>query len=370
MMMRISAVKSVLLLVFLAVINILSEGAMANGVPLELEDEELLRRQRLQSLGSFYSGPLARPATPLMETEEEPPAELLNYPAPASTDQLIEPEPKTFKEQLLTSGLPESLKPSALTDMRHREDQFKIDQEVIKRAWPLVTKAEGFEEEAYPDPASEAGKAKAAGKPESEWKLLNGEPWTIGFGRTEGVEYGDKTTIDAEEKWTNDRLSKDVNYIRSKGLSPTESLVSLIYNTGRNVLNSGSLVQKLKDGNYKGYADTLEEYNKAYDEEVGGLAPLPGLIRRRRDEANIARKAFNLEELPKLRYVPSEPRSYQVTITNKNGKKVKVTKTRNVPAIREEGTDKLVWEGKKRTGTYGPDNKKKTGWDWFKVESE
>lgn len=345
---------------------------MANGVPLELEDEELLRRQRLQSLGSFYSEPLARPTTPPLETEEEPSAELLNYPSPASTPQQEpEPEPETSEQRPLTSESPEDVD-TELLQFRNAMNQFeeeqqKHDQEVIKKAWPLVTKSEGFEEKAYPDPASEAGKAKAKGKPESEWKLLKGDPWTIGFGRTEGVKYGDKTTIDAEEQWTNDRLSKETKYIRSKGLTPNESLVSLIYNTGRGALNQGSLVQKLKDRDYQGYVDTLEKYNKAYDEEVNGLAPMPGLIRRRRDEANAARKAFNLEELPELEY-EIDPRPYKVTITKKNGKKVKVTKIKKVPVLREKGTDKLVWEGKKRTGTYGPDKKKKEGWDWFKVE--
>lgn len=53
---------------------------------------------------------------------------------------------------------------------------------------------EGWEANAYPDPASPLGreKQKPLAKRVVGWERLSGEPWTIGYGHTGGVKPGDK----------------------------------------------------------------------------------------------------------------------------------------------------------------------------------
>lgn len=137
----------------------------------------------------------------------------------------------------------------------------------VEAAASFVKKWEGYRDVAYLCPAG---------------------VWTLGYGHTDGVEEGERCTPEQAETW----LREDLESTRSQ-LAPyvnaplTErqfvALLSLAFNLGaRGVLTKcPRLMRALNMRDYEACADEF------LDVTSGGL---PGLVRRRREEAAMMRE--------------------------------------------------------------------------------
>lgn len=114
--------------------------------------------------------------------------------------------------------------------------------------------------------------------------------WTIGWGHTAGVKYGDECSIDQANAWLDEELEvfqAAVNNAVKVPLSQHQfdALVSFSYNVGTGALRSSTLLKLLNLGNYAGAANRFEDWNKGM---IGGkLAPIGGLTKRRKAERRI-----------------------------------------------------------------------------------
>nr|WP_220132981.1 glycoside hydrolase family protein [Citrobacter freundii] len=146
--------------------------------------------------------------------------------------------------------------------------KFKPDQACID----LIKHFESCKLEAYPDPGS------------------GGDPWTIGWGST-------GPDINKGTKWTqaecDQRFASDLTLYGNKvaallGNAVTSvhqfgALTSFAYNAGIHALADSTLLRKHKAGNFAGAA---EEFGRWI---YGSGKVLPGLIRRRTEEAKMYR---------------------------------------------------------------------------------
>lgn len=107
--------------------------------------------------------------------------------------------------------------------------------------------------------------------------------YTIGYGHTGGVHYG--------ERWTKARaLDVLMHDLRWAGIAVQRAvkvpittrqrivLISIVYNCGPGVLEGTSLIRDLNAGNYRGAANRFLEWDHA-----GGVV-VQGLLNRRRAE--------------------------------------------------------------------------------------
>lgn len=127
----------------------------------------------------------------------------------------------------------------------------------------LIKEFEGLELDAYPDPAT------------------GGRPYTIGYGRAQGVELGDRITEEEAEAY----LEEDVRFFESgvDHLLPEltdrqfDAIVSFAYNVGLGALTESTLVRRIKSGEDAAHVipQELPRWNK------GGGRVLEGLVRRR-----------------------------------------------------------------------------------------
>ncbi len=158
----------------------------------------------------------------------------------------------------------------------------------------LIKQAEGLELKAYPDPASELGRACTAkgysmrnyGKIKG-WRDLSGGPWTIGYGDTgpDVVEGLAITQGEAEDRLRS-RLEREfepevLQALGGAAVSQNQfsALVSLAYNIGVAALKSSTVLRCTRAGAVKAASQAFGLWNKA-----GGKA-LPGLTRRRDAES-------------------------------------------------------------------------------------
>lgn len=159
----------------------------------------------------------------------------------------------------------------------------------------LVTCCEGLELEAYPDPASDLGRAvHAAGLKLTEyqqlpdWEKLDADPWTVGFGDTgPDVVPGLKITHDDAVR----RLHKKLTYFAAevdKCLDGVEvpqhqfdALVDFAYNEGAHSLRTSALLRLVREGKPTQAAAEFPKWNKA-----GGKVE-PGLVKRRELERKL-----------------------------------------------------------------------------------
>ena len=135
----------------------------------------------------------------------------------------------------------------------------------------LIKEFEGVELTAYPDPGSGA------------------EPWTIGYGHTSGVKPGDTITEEeAEDLLIQDlgRFENAVSGLIDVELNQNEfdALVSFAFNVGEGALGDSTLRLRLNAG---------EEKCPVFQQELprwvnGANGPMPGLIRRRKAEIELA----------------------------------------------------------------------------------
>lgn len=107
---------------------------------------------------------------------------------------------------------------------------------------------------------------------------------TIGYGRTENVKQNDVTNVSRETKWLENRLKKDIEYVKAKmkkyNLSDNEiyALTDFVFNLGRNRLDTLTV----------NYTRTKEEIRQAillYNKANGKV--LPGLVKRREWEYSL-----------------------------------------------------------------------------------
>ena len=139
----------------------------------------------------------------------------------------------------------------------------------------LVKEFEGFEAQAYPDPGT------------------GGEPWTIGYGHTGGVSPWMTCTREQAQAWLEEDLewaSQAVeDYVRVElWQSAHDALTSFVFNVGASAFGDSTLVRRLNAG---------EEILPVIAQELprwvkGGSGVLPGLIRRREAEIELAREGF------------------------------------------------------------------------------
>jgi GH24 family phage-related lysozyme (muramidase) len=136
----------------------------------------------------------------------------------------------------------------------------------------LIKEFEGLELTAYPDPGS------------------GGDPWTIGYGHTGPEVYkGLTVSVAFAEKILEadlEKFEKAVNALIDVRLSQGEfdALVSFTYNCGWFALEDSTLRRRLNAG---------EEKCPVFQQELprwvnGGNGPMPGLVRRREAEVELA----------------------------------------------------------------------------------
>jgi len=136
----------------------------------------------------------------------------------------------------------------------------------------LIKEHEGCVLTAYPDPGS------------------GGDPWTIGYGHTQGVKRGQMITREEADAF----LREDVHLAeqcvnRSTDVPLTQeqfdALVSFVFNVGCKAFQGSTLLRKLNSGDYSGASEEFKRWNKA----AGRV--LPGLTKRRLAEAELFRVA-------------------------------------------------------------------------------
>ena len=115
------------------------------------------------------------------------------------------------------------------------------------------------------------------------YEPVKGDVPTIGFGTTEGVKHGDKTTPERALV----RLLRDANKFQTavKTCAPVpmfqyefDTYVSLTYNIGAKNFCSSTLVKKLKAGDYAGACKEILRWDRFKGK------PLAGLTKRRQKE--------------------------------------------------------------------------------------
>jgi lysozyme len=165
-----------------------------------------------------------------------------------------------------------------------------------------VKKHEAFREFAYPDPASPLarecrkrgfklrwGFEPAAGiiaKLPEDLKQLHGNPWTCGYGETQGVQFDTRWSKDEAHRRLLVRLQEFENGVLAAGLkdpNPNElaGCVSLAYNIGVAGFARSSVLKAHNRGDKQAAARAFGLWNKA------GRPPQPmeGLTRRRAEES-------------------------------------------------------------------------------------
>ena len=135
----------------------------------------------------------------------------------------------------------------------------------------LIKSHEGLRLHAYADPGT------------------GGEPWTIGYGHTGGVRPGDVITEDQAEMILRsdlDGFERAVESLLPIELSQSEfdALVSFAFNVGVHSLETSTLRKRLLADEPRCwvYQKELPRWNK------GGSGVLPGLVKRRQAEADLA----------------------------------------------------------------------------------
>ena len=114
--------------------------------------------------------------------------------------------------------------------------------------------------------------------------------WTIGYGHTSGVKKGQVITPEIGEMYLRTDLNDAEYAVNGERLNLTQNqfdaLVSFVFNLGSGNFRSSTLLKRVrknpKDTEIRG---EFAKWNKA--RLNGVLTPLPGLTKRRRDEADL-----------------------------------------------------------------------------------
>ena len=129
----------------------------------------------------------------------------------------------------------------------------------------LIAGFEGLRLAAYPDPGT------------------GGEPWTIGYGHTDGVRPGDRCTEAQAMGWLQDdvrfaeaAVARNVTVALEQ--NQFDALVSFTFNLGAGAFAQSTLLRLLNRGDYAGAAGQFGRWVHV------GAAVLHGLVRRRAAE--------------------------------------------------------------------------------------
>jgi lysozyme len=146
----------------------------------------------------------------------------------------------------------------------------------------------------------------------------NGRPiddgkWTIGFGCTEGITEGMIWTRAEAEMAFRDELSRfeaAVNRLVKVPISQNayDALVSFSYNCGEGALSKSSLLKKLNAGDHAGAAQQF-----GYWVNSNGVKNVPGLVRRRREEAAVFLRPDKPATVAAAETVPDMPQTVEAT---------------------------------------------------------
>lgn len=132
----------------------------------------------------------------------------------------------------------------------------------------LIKSHEGLRLQAYPDPGT------------------GGEPWTIGYGHTKGVQPGDEideiaatALLAADVSWVEDCINESVDVALTQ--NQFDALCSFVFNVGCGAFKGSTLLKLLNEGNYQAASQQFGRWSKAAGKT------LPGLVRRRAEEAEL-----------------------------------------------------------------------------------
>jgi GH24 family phage-related lysozyme (muramidase) len=117
-----------------------------------------------------------------------------------------------------------------------------------------------------------------------------------------------------------------------------DSLTSATYNLGTGWLEESDLRHRLNGGDYRGVRAELAKFVKARDEETGELVELPGLVRRRQEEADLFEEPINEEEFPTM-FVCGIPGKGAFLITG--GVRVHILTGQEMDRLRDRGIPNL-----------------------------
>jgi lysozyme len=127
------------------------------------------------------------------------------------------------------------------------------------------------------------GIALHEGYRDAAYSPVPGDVPTIGFGTTDGVQPGDRTTpTRALVQLLNDASKYEMAVQRCAPVAmyqhEFDAYVSLTYNIGPNAFCGSTIVRRLKAGDYEGACDAILMWDKFKGR------PLPGLTKRRQEE--------------------------------------------------------------------------------------
>lgn len=145
---------------------------------------------------------------------------------------------------------------------------------ISQKGIDLIKLFEGFEANAYPDPATGA------------------EPWTIGYGSTymngDKVKKGDKITVEAAEKLLKHTIVStygnaiDANVKKPLTQNQYDALCSFVYNVGVGNFKRSTLLKKINvNPDDPAIINEFLKWNKAAGK------PMVGLTKRRTAEAQL-----------------------------------------------------------------------------------
>lgn len=137
-------------------------------------------------------------------------------------------------------------------------------QQVLDEAAKMIESHEGFRSKAYRDPAGYL---------------------TTGMGQRISRDTGTQTTREEARRFLMGRVTEDAANLERRGIPLSPGVLSAAYNLGRGNLGKYGVLSALRAGEYDKAADILEGATRA-----GGRV-LPGLVRRRQEEAMSIRKS-------------------------------------------------------------------------------
>ncbi len=173
--------------------------------------------------------------------------------------------------------------------------------DAVSIAKKLIRPLESLELRAYPDPDSPLSKELAKhgilrkfkdGKLElpDYLQALSGAPWTIGYGRTEGVKQGDTTTLEEAENDLDRQVRgrvqdvlKAAPKLSTQAGEKIAACVSLQYNIGQNAFRTSTVAKMIAKGDWEAAAKAFGLF--IYDN--GHI--VQGLINRRKVESDLFR---------------------------------------------------------------------------------
>lgn len=122
------------------------------------------------------------------------------------------------------------------------------------------------------------------------FKPTPNDVWTIGWGRTRGVNEGDTCSQEEADAWLEQDLSEAeacVSQCVSAAMTDNEfsACVSLAYNIGCHAFENSTLVHLLNEADYNGAQAQFKRWNKQAGRELAGLT------RRRAAEAALFEQA-------------------------------------------------------------------------------